>query len=58
MAQVPAKVQLMEDVMLSNLARLEAEQKLAGEDAIEPPVTILWVPTPTPAVNFRKLTPC
>eukprot|EP00290_Baffinella_frigidus_P057134 CAMPEP_0180361566 /NCGR_PEP_ID=MMETSP0989-20121125/12727_1 /TAXON_ID=697907 /ORGANISM="non described non described, Strain CCMP2293" /LENGTH=627 /DNA_ID=CAMNT_0022353277 /DNA_START=61 /DNA_END=1940 /DNA_ORIENTATION=+ len=41
--KVAEKVKLMEEVMLSNLTMLEKEQKLSGEDTIEPPVTILWV---------------
>jgi tetratricopeptide (TPR) repeat protein len=39
----PAKAAAIEEVMLANLASLEAGQTLPGSDAIEPPVTILWV---------------
>ncbi|EKX40411.1 hypothetical protein GUITHDRAFT_158303 [Guillardia theta CCMP2712] len=39
----PDKVQIMEEVMVKNLERLRSEQKLVGEDDVDPPVTVLWV---------------
>lgn len=37
------KVKLMGQHMEANLAALRSQQKLAGEEEVEPPVTILWV---------------